>query len=146
MGELLDDPQKALDSVAWYLGRRDHSELELRRKLKRRYTEGAIDRALSEAQNRGWLRAKEELAQLWTEQLGRRRRSHRYIRQFLQHRGLDGTPRDQEAEIAKCQSLLETKFHKTANFSPEEKTKAYRFLSYRGFDNDIIRRVIYEKS
>jgi SOS response regulatory protein OraA/RecX len=144
--ELLNDFNKALAAVTWYLGKRDHSEKELRDKMKRRHTPEVIDQAIAEAKRRKWLKPPAELAEILTRQLAQKRRSHRYIAGYLRKHGLPVTEKDAETEEDKCRRLLETKFRKTANFSFEEKTKAYRFLRYRGFDDATIRRVIYEKS
>ena len=46
----------------------------------------------------------------------------------------------------KILELLQNRFHKTQNFSYEEKQKAYKYLSYRGFDSALIRKAVHEKS
>ncbi len=144
--ELIHDFGRALDSLSRYLTRRDHSELELKQKLSRRYTPEIVTRAVQHAHDHKWIRPPEELAEIWTRQLGQKKRSHRYITGYLRKRGIPATSPDPEFEVDKCRRLLETKFHKTVNFTFEEKTKAYRFLAYRGFNDAVIKRVINEKS
>src|SRR5688572_482604 len=112
MAELLNDFNKALAAVSWYLSKRDHSELELRTKLGRRHTPEVIDQVIVEAKDRKWLRPPEELAAAWTRQLAQKKRSHRYISGYLRKRGLPTGSRDLDTEEEKCRRLLETKFHK----------------------------------
>ena len=53
----------ALDSLTRYLAQRDHSELELRQKLSRRYSRETIEKVLAEALARKWLCEPTELAE-----------------------------------------------------------------------------------
>lgn len=136
---------KILSSIAWYQGRRDHSPVELRRKLAKRYSKELIEEGLVEARERKLLKSDEELAQLWAEILGRKGRSHQYITSYLRKHKLPPVPRDADQELEKARALLKTKFGQFANFPREEQPKVVRFLQYRGFGPQIIRQVIYEK-
>lgn len=136
---------KALESLARYLAMRDHSETELRTKMRRRFESDVIERALDFAREREWLTAPEKLAAKASEELHRRKKSHRYIQNTLKKRGLPPTPADASAELEKIRRLLRSKFVVSADLSYEEKAKAYRFLKYRGFQDALIRKVLNEK-
>jgi len=136
---------KALESLARYLAMRDHSETELRTKMRRRFEPDIVEHALIQAKERDWLVAPEKLAQRVIEALGRRKKSHRYIQNALKKRGLPSTTADSEDEIEKIRHLLRSKFVGTQDLSYEEKTKAYRFLKYRGFQDALIRKVLNEQ-
>lgn len=136
---------KALESLARYLAMRDHSETELRTKMRRRFDSDMIEKAISFAKDRDWLADPEKIALRTTEELSRRKKSHRYIQNSLRKRGLPATRADSEGEIEKIRQLLRSKFVLDADLSYEEKTKAYRFLRYRGFEDSLIRKVLNEK-
>lgn len=135
----------ALNAIAFYLARRDHSVHELRQKMRRRHSPEAIEAALKEAADRRLLVDNETLARQWAEALGRKKRSRQFIEAYLRKHKLPLVALDPENELEKCRRLLETKFGKSASFSREEQPKVIRFLRYRGFDGSTIKRVIYEK-
>ncbi len=141
-----EELQKALESLARYLAARDHSATELRNKMKRRFEPEVVEAAIAFAQDREWLAAPEKLALRATEEFGRRKKSHRYIQGQLRKRGLPATGRDEGQEIEKIRALLQGKFGSGGVLSYEEKTKAYRFLKYRGFEDGLIRKVLNEKT
>lgn len=118
----------------------------MRQKLGRYFTPETVERAIEEAKKSRWILPPEELALKWAESLSRKRRSHGYIQKLLKKHRLPEVNRDRDLEIQKCRRLVETKFRKTANFDRIEQGKVARFLQYRGFDSETIRRVIYEKS
>lgn len=136
---------KALESLARYLAMRDHSETELRTKMGRRFESDVVEKAIELARERDWLLAPEKLAQKATEELRRRKKSHRYIQNTLRKRGLPATSRDSDGEMEKIRELLRSRFVEAGDLSYEEKAKAYRFLKYRGFDDALIRKVLNEK-
>ena len=142
------DPEflKALNAITRYVARRDHSVYELKQKMKERYSPQAIEWAVAEARRRRYLLDDQALAELWAKMMARKGRSQRYIHGYLKRHQLPPVAMDRDQELAKCRSLLKTKFKKSANFTQEERPKVMRFLSYRGFDGALIRRVAYEKS
>ncbi len=133
--------QQARNSLANYLARRDHSELELRQKLRRRYPETLIEKVIQEALERGWILPPEELAERVTQQLHRKKKGYLYIVRYLKVRGLPPAPADFETEIDKALELISSLFPDVAN-SFEQKQRAYRHLQRRGFEDSIIREVI----
>jgi SOS response regulatory protein OraA/RecX len=126
---------KAMD----YLARRDHSEKELIEKLRNFFTDTEIKTTLAEVKARGWLLPPEELSQKVTEQLNRKNKGYLYICHFLQKKGLPTLERDQEQELTKAMSLIESKINDTSDTQ-----KLSSLLKNRGFDTETIGKVIYE--
>ncbi len=113
--------------------------------MKRRYTDEAIASALEEAKTRGWILPPQELSERLTESLHRKNKGHKYIEAYLKKRGLPLLPSDEAKELEKGQHLLKMKFKHEGPLDFAEKQKAYRFLAFRGFEDSIIKKVIYEK-
>ena len=126
---------KAMD----FLSRRDHSEMELREKLGRTYTQEEIDETIKEVTERGWLLPPEELAAKVTLHLHSKKKGFLYIQQFLQRKGLPNTSREPETEYQKALSLIESKIH-----DPSDSKRLVSLLKNRGFDTETIARVINE--
>jgi regulatory protein len=141
---LIDCPRKTLDALARLLARRDHSEQELRQKLRRRYAPEAIEQALYQAHRRKWLADPEVLANRWAETLSRKGKSDRYIQNFLKQKKLPPTKRNPETEISKAVALLKQKFKNVDKFDFQAIQKAYRILGNRGFDESTCRLAIQE--
>lgn len=136
---------QALAALVRYQARRDHSQVELRTKLSRRYPKEAVEWAIEEAREKRWLMPEGELAARAAASLARRGRSHMEINLKLKRRGLPPQAKDRDAELEKGRALVQTKFGKADNFDRDEVPRVIRFLRYRGFDHETIRRVIYEK-
>ncbi len=142
---MTEDLSKAIEHLTRYLAARDHSEPELRTKLKRLFSPALIDQAIGYAKERNWLLAPEILAEKAAREFGRRKKSHRYIQGQLRRKGLPSTQCQGDEEIEKMRQLLKGKFGGDAILNDEEKAKAYRFLKYRGFEDALIRKVLHEK-
>lgn len=136
---------RALDSLTRYLALRDHSRAELRQKLTRRHDPELVDHLLLEADANGWLASEESVAEKLVAALERRNKSRRYIEGQLRSKRLPVPPKNEEAELSAARHLIERKFGPPSEMSYEEKTKAMRFLSYRGFNGNAIRQVLNEK-
>ncbi|MGE3973400.1 MAG: regulatory protein RecX [Bdellovibrionales bacterium] len=154
--EKSDSAELALERCMQYMAARDHSEKELQKKLKRRFTPEAVESALATMKKHNWLPEPEILAQRVTDTLHRKKKGHLYIKNYLQQIGLKATARDSEKEIQKAQQILEKKFPKVEagsqsdnlDFTAHQKLiqKMMRFLSARGFDSEIVRKVVYDWS
>lgn len=136
---------RALNAIAWYQARRDHSPHELQTKMAKRHSKENIAAAIAEARERRLIKPDEELALQWAESLTRKGRSQRYISGYLRKHRLPSVTLDRDAELETCRRLLKTKFGKAVKFDREEQAKVVRFLKYRGFAFQTIRRVIYEE-
>ncbi|MBX3021046.1 MAG: regulatory protein RecX [Bdellovibrionales bacterium] len=134
-----------MDRITRYLAMRDHSRHELHSKLSRLYNPEIVEKALNEAAENGWIPPEEELAQRATAAYRHSLKSRRYIEGQLRKKGLPVPPRDDEAEVTAIRTLVERKFGSPSELTFEERTKVYRFLKYRGFDDRGIKQVLNEK-
>lgn len=137
---------RALDLLTRYLALRDHSRLELERKLSRRFEADLVARVLEEADAHGWIGEPEDIAARAASALQRRMKSRRYVEGQLRKRGLPLPPRDDEKELANARALIERKFGAPTDLSFEERARAFRFLKYRGFEDRLIRMVFHAES
>lgn len=129
-----------------YLAAREHSRLELRRKLGP-HAESAeqVDAVLDELESRGFLSA-----QRFAESVVHRR-SVRYgvgrvKAELAQHDLPDDITRAallglQSTELARAHAVWQRRFG-VPPATPEERARQVRFLAGRGFSSDTIRRVI----
>lgn len=120
---------------------RDHSLYELRQKLSRRFEEDVVSAVLEEAEARRWLCSEEDVAKRLAEALARRGKSAGYIQAQLRKRHLPEVDLNSEDELEKARSLLVKKFG-AEKLSFEDRAKAYRFLKYRGFADQWIRKAL----
>lgn len=137
--------QRALDRISRYLALRDHSRFELKTKLSRHFDAKIVESVLAEAEERGWVASEEDIAARAALSYRRSLKSRRYIEGQLRKKRLPVPPRDDEAEVEAIRALVERKFGTSSGFSFEERSKVYRFLKYRGFDDRCIRQVLNEK-
>lgn len=128
------------------LARRNHSVVELRRKLAvYEYTTSEIEDAIDFADENKWLSPPEELTQQVNRSLSRKKKSARYIDHFLRDKGLPSAEVDPEAELEKALDIVTAKLSKDSGFDFEEKKKVHRLLTNRGFDSTTIRKVMERK-
>lgn len=165
--------RKLMDLVA----SRDHSEKELRSKLREAFRRNiqyrkrlatkrgqefnedtpenqaeiavAIDEAIEFARNHAWLGKPEDLAEKMAGMLHRKNKGIVYINNYLQEKGLPPVTTDREIELEKALALVKNKYSDFSELPFQEKRKEQarvaRFLASRGFDPEIVRKVIYEK-
>jgi regulatory protein len=124
------------------LARRSHTELELRKKLDGLYADDDITDAIQNARQNGWMPPAEEIAERVALELGRKKKGHRFINQFLRDKGLPPVSKDTEGEVEKARAIVVSKMRKAGPFDRTEQAKIYRLLANRGFEDDTIRRVI----
>lgn len=137
-------PRSAQNTVMDLLARREHSEKELRRKLRlREFSEDEISTALEKAKEGRWLGSPEETAQRFADQLHRKNKGYHYINAKLSEKGLPRVPRDESLELEKAKSLVQNKDFEIS--SREERLKATRFLMSRGFDASTIRKALKDE-
>lgn len=133
------------------LARRDHSEKELKQKLRDRFIdeEGgleAIEEALNFAKDNNWIGDPVALAQRMADMLHRRNKGIHYINNYLREKGLPSVDPDKNLELEKALAIVENKYkNKDQEFSREERARIGRLLASRGFDSETVRKVIYEK-
>ncbi len=146
---MISKKKSALHKLVAYLAVRDHTELELRRKLAKNFSFKEIDEALNFARQHKLLKTPKELAEQVYHELSRKNKGYLYIVKYLRTKGLPNHAIDREQELEKARNLVTTKLRfagaKTRKFNHEEKIKIFRLLTNRGFDDQTIRTVAHEK-
>lgn len=142
-----------------YIARRDHSEKELKNKLRRlkdfrdrkkaRYSLEEIDQGIEWARVNKWLKTGEQLAESVARTLHNKKKGIRYINAYLAQKGLPSQKLDEEQELEKAINLIRRKIlNKTIDSNL--KLKLSRFLISRGFPLNIVstalKGVMSEKS
>lgn len=143
---LVSARQKMMDLLA----RRDHSPVELRRKLaKFEYSEDEIEAALDWARERKFIPFDEASAQAhsekWRAPLDRRKKGIRWMNQKLSQIGLPKIASDPESELEKALDLVVRKaksLRKSPPLTREDKAKIQRFLMSRGFESTTINEAL----
>jgi regulatory protein len=146
--------KNCLEAALRLLTRRDHSCMELKRKLKKRNFDGdQIRRTIVECQRLNYLND-EKFAHGYSEQLQRKGYGPHLIRQKLASKGVAPqliahalAPVRQEAkERDVCRAVLvkklKTEYRRSSENPPME--RLYRFLSGRGFTPGTIRHTLAE--
>ena len=137
---------QALDLLTRYLTLREHSRHELREKLARRFEPDLIERALAAADKNGWLPQESAIAAHAALVWQRKLKSRQYIEEQLRKRQLPLPPADDEIEVTTVRTLVERKFGQPEKLSADERARALRFLTYRGFDERTIGMVLNAES
>lgn len=143
------DPEAAFTAALRDLGRRDFTESALRARLRERgFTSDAIDAALQRCAERGYTDDDRTSARHFAT-LRDKGWGPAQIRLRLQHQGvssgrvdvlIEETSSEQWIELAA--KRLERKLGSPADFDDDTRSKAWRYLQYRGFSGDTIRAVI----
>ena len=141
MAETEVEFKRALEVVARCLALRDHSLHELKTKLSRKFEPEMVARVLGVAEARGWLCSEEKVAVQLAAALHRRGKSRGYINGQLRKRKLPAVEMNNDDELEKARDLLVRKFG-AEKLSWEQRTKAYRYLKYRGFEDHWIRKAL----
>ena len=128
------------------LGQREHSRLELERKLRTHEVEpGELARALDDLQAKGFIneqRVLESVVHRRAPRLGAMR-----VRQELQAKGLapeavaQAVAGLQASEVERARAIWRRKFGAPAE-DPKSRLKQMRFLAARGFGGETIQRVV----
>ncbi|MBE7939445.1 MULTISPECIES: recombination regulator RecX [Ramlibacter] len=129
-----------------YLSQREHSRAELERKLRsHEETPGELERVLDELAQRGFIdhgRVAESVLYRRAGKLGALR-----LRQELQAKGLEPAVVAQAmeslkgTELARAREVWARRFGTPASDAAERARQA-RFLAARGFDGEVVRKVI----
>jgi regulatory protein len=129
-----------------YLSAREHSRVELVRKLAPHATDAAeIDQVLDDLEARGWLSA-ERFVESVVHRKAARYGAARIRGELIGHQLPDETVREALAvlkgtELDRAQALWLRRYGQVAD-TPAERAKQMRFLAARGFAGDVIRQVV----
>ena len=128
------------------LSQREHSRLELERKLSAHETEpGTLAKALDELQARGFIseeRVIESVIHRRSTKLGTAR-----LKQELQAKGLSGEAVTEaleqlrSTELERAREVWARKFGESAT-DPKEKARQIRFMVSRGFAAELVRKIV----
>lgn len=138
------DEKKLFEKLTVYLSQRTHSEYELKCKLIKTFNEEAVDKAILLAKEKKWLSDPEDIALQLSEELHRKKKGWLFIQAALKKKGLPSVQKKEEREEEKCRWWLEKKFSHLQNPSAVNLQKMYRFLSYRGFEESLIKKMVYK--
>lgn len=148
-------PPSARNKMMDLLARREHSEKEIRQKLKKKFTAEEIDRAVEFGKANAWLPnsedAQQALAQKAADSWHRKKKGLLYINAQLQKRGLPSIQSEPEVELEKALELVENKYQISLRKDAEEGSSKKlaeqigRFLVSRGFEMSVVRKVVYGK-
>ncbi len=126
------------------LSKRDHSEFEIREKLKRRTETDVMNQALAWAHENNWIPAEEKMQNQVVQSMGLRKKGQNAINLKLKKMGLKPVKSDPEIEFENCLRALETKYKrdilenlKFLEFQ-KQKAKITRFLLGKGFNHSTI--------
>jgi SOS response regulatory protein OraA/RecX len=126
--------KKEKAAVTWvqdYLSRRSHSEKELLEKLlKKDFDKETALEAIAFAREQRWLESPEELAQKVYLEWDKKNKSHAWITQYLDEKGLPSLDYDQRREIEKATYQLRKKF---GTINSENHQRAGSNLASKGF-------------
>lgn len=143
------DTLRARKRMMDLIARRDHSEKEIRKKLKEKFEPDEIDAAIAYGKAHSWIPDDEEtehqLALKMAEVLHRKLKGIQYINHSLHEKGLPSLDPDPERELEKARELLQNKFSEEELRDRNVQAKAYRFLASRGFGMDIARTAIFKR-
>ena len=127
------------------LARREHSRLELQRKLEAYDDAAEIEKLLDDFAGKGWLSESRVLEQLVHARRGKF--GSRRIRQELIDKGIAGDlvaqalPGLKDGDLEAARAIWRKKFGKPPR-NMNERARQTRFLLSRGFTADVVRRVV----
>ena len=131
------------------LSQREHSRVELARKLARRFDAGeTLQRVLDELEERGLL-SDRRFTESYIAMRMRKGFGPLRIRAELQERGIDRTLIEPELDIGRdawMQHLRQTAAQRFGGVEPNgrtEQAKQARFLQYRGFPESLVRDFLW---
>lgn len=125
----------------YYLAKRDHSEQELKTKLRRRYTLEEIQDGITWAIKNKWLKPKEQLSESVARSLHNKNKGIRYINGYLSKKGLPPQSENEEQELAKAVKLLRKKIL-NRTIDSNLKLKLSRFLISKGFGSAVVAKAL----
>ncbi|MEA3303791.1 MAG: regulatory protein RecX [Pseudomonadota bacterium] len=145
----MTDLQEAEQGAIRLLAPREHSRLELRRKLlKRDHAAEVVEEVLQRLEAHGLL-SDERFVEQYIAMRKRKGYGPVRIRKELRERGINDTlihewidERDDEWR-ANMKQVVEKKFSILVNAEYKEQARLARFLEYRGFPNHMIRDYLF---
>jgi regulatory protein len=133
-----------------FLARREHSRVELARKLARHADDSTeIDGVLDDLESRGWLserRVVEQVVHARRTRFGARRIERELLDKGISEDSVAAVlPQLREGELEAARAVWLKKFGGRQPGRPAERARQVRFLQGRGFDLDVIMKVIEKR-
>ncbi len=158
------------------LSHREHSETEIRLKLEGQFSSDEIDQAIKFGKEKKWIPSNPDeaylLSEKYAEVLRRKGKGIEFINQYLEEKGLPTITASTDDELENIQKLISKKFPQfyekqvagqrppsndmnighadedaSLDFQKEQlQAKIARFLISRGFNSEIVRKVLYDNS
>jgi regulatory protein len=133
-----------------FLARREHSRAELARKLAPHADDSMeIDRVLDDLESRGWLserRLVEQVVHARRPRFGARRIERELLDKGVSEDSVAAAlPQLKEGELESARAVWLRKFGGRQPGRPAERARQVRFLQGRGFDLDVILKVIEKR-
>lgn len=134
--------------VAYWISKKDYSELELRLKLSRLTDERTTDNAIAWCHKLRLIPPPEFMTENIVDRLNRQKKGIEQINQTLSEKGLSEVSEDRDFELEKAIDLVDKKMAQslksftwkelTTDEKLKTKAKVFRFLATRGFTSEII--------
>jgi regulatory protein len=133
-----------------FLARREHSRVELARKLTPHAGDAAeVAQVLDELESRGWLserRVVEQVVHARRSRFGARRIERELLDRGISEEGIAAAlPELKGGELEAARAVWHRKFGERPPGRPAERARQVRFLQGRGFDLEVIMKVIRGK-
>ncbi|WP_113906417.1 regulatory protein RecX [Aliidiomarina celeris] len=139
------DPKAIEERAVYLLSRREHSRMELQRKLTQKgFEPDAVAQVLEQLEARNW-QSDARFSSSFIRQKSQQRQGPRKILAQLSERGVQGEAVQAELEaqnidwFALAREALYRKFKVPAGTDPKERARRQRFLASRGFSMAHIR-------
>lgn len=141
---------KLKDKALRLLARRDHSEYELKQKLRTRgkFDDSTFSALIDYLKNLGYLADQNELSRRWIRQFRSEGRGRHWITGKLRTKGLPALDlRDDEEEFASARLFVAKKLRgkNPKALKLNEKAKLSRSLVSRGFSSSVVATVMNEE-
>lgn len=135
----------AIDKLMIYLAIRDHSEYELKQKLRKgKYEAQEIAEAIAFAHEHKYILEPAVLSEKTKLRLDKSLKGKKWIQGYLRKKALPMPVMEDEIEWQKAKLFVELKLGWQAPYDYEQQKKIASKLQSRGFSPDCIRKVIYE--
>lgn len=136
----------AWDRLLGYLGRRDHSETELIKKLLKFHTVEEIEKCILRARDHEMIPEPQTLAKKTAAQLLRKGKGSLYISGYLKKKGLPASKITDDEQVEEATSMVIRRLKPEPPISREQRVKIQRFLMNRGFTGSVVAKVLSEIS
>ncbi len=134
----------AFDRLQLIIAKRDHSVKELTQKLRRHHEMDEILDAIARADDYGWMKDPQELAEMWKREAARRKRGNLWLKNKMAEKGLPMLAMDGGDETAVARTLIAGKFG-DGPWDKKLQQRIARFLTSRGYNFSVVAAIIFRR-